>query len=65
MNTVHLSDDELRMVRSAMRSYLNTFGHDEADVVAVVKRVLAKLASAHSPSDPGSPVPPQTSPQRR
>ncbi len=46
MNTIHLSDSELTMVRHAMRSYLNSFGHDEADVVALIKQVIGKLAEA-------------------
>lgn len=46
MNTLHLTDSELAMVQHAMHTYLTSFGHDEADVVEQVKRVLAKLAEA-------------------
>lgn len=46
MKTVHLTDAELVMLRNAMRTYLSSFGHNEADVVEQVKRVLAKLATA-------------------
>ena len=46
MNTIHLTDAELAMVRNGMLTYLRSFGHDEADVVAQVKSVLAKLAEA-------------------
>lgn len=53
MNTIHLSDSELTIVRHAMRSYLNSFGHDEADVVALIKQVIARLSSAErEPSAP-------------
>lgn len=43
MHTIELTDDELRIVRRALHSFLNDFGHDEQDVVAEIKRVLAKL----------------------
>ncbi|HET6627186.1 MAG TPA: hypothetical protein VFG63_12430 [Nocardioidaceae bacterium] len=46
MNTVHLSDNELVLVRNAMHAYLTSFGHDEADVVAHIKQVLARLSAA-------------------
>jgi hypothetical protein len=43
MHTLELDDEELRIVRSALVSYLEDFGHDEADVLRLVKRVIAKL----------------------
>jgi hypothetical protein len=43
MHTVELTDDELRIVHSALRSYLEDFGHDEADILRAVKALLAKL----------------------
>ena len=46
MNTVHLTDEELEMVRHGMTAYLRSFGHDEADTVAAIKAVIAKLALA-------------------
>jgi len=46
VNTIHLSDAELALVRHAVQGYLNSFGHNEADVVELVKQVLAKLAAA-------------------
>ena len=45
MHTIELTDDELRLVRAALRSYLEDFGHDEADLLRAIKRVLAKLPS--------------------
>ena len=47
MNTIHLSDSELEMARHALEAYLRTFGHDEADTVREIKRVILKLAAAH------------------
>ena len=43
MHTIELSDEELRMIRTALRSYLDDFGHEEADVLRQVKELLAKL----------------------
>jgi hypothetical protein len=43
VHTIELTDDELRLVRAALMSYLEDFGHDEADVLRQVKHVLAKL----------------------
>ncbi|HET7855028.1 MAG TPA: hypothetical protein VFL41_01080 [Gaiellaceae bacterium] len=43
MNTIELTDEELRIVREALRAYLDDFGHEEADVLREIKNVLAKL----------------------
>ena len=43
MQTIELTDEELRLVRAALRAYLEDFGHDEADVLRAIKQVLAKL----------------------
>jgi hypothetical protein len=43
MHTLELTDDELRLVRAALHSYLDDFGHEEADVLREVKQLLAKL----------------------
>jgi hypothetical protein len=43
MHTIELSDDELRVVRAALRSYLDDFGHDEADILREIKALIAKL----------------------
>jgi len=43
VHTIELTDDELRLVRSALHSYLEDFGHEEADVLRAIKEVLAKL----------------------
>ena len=53
MNTVHLTDAELALAKSAMNAYLRTFGHNEADTVDAIKHVIAKLnASEHEAEDP-------------
>jgi hypothetical protein len=43
--TVELTDAELKIVHSALRSYLQDFGHDEADILHAVKELLEKLPS--------------------
>ena len=43
MQTIELSDEELRIVRTALHSFLDDFGHEEQDVVLAIKRVLEKL----------------------
>jgi hypothetical protein len=43
MKTIDLDDDELWLLVAAVRSYLDDFGHEEADVLRRVKQLLAKL----------------------
>jgi hypothetical protein len=43
MHTIELTEEELRIVRSALHAFLEDFGHDEADVLRSIKQVLAKL----------------------
>jgi hypothetical protein len=46
MNTIELTDEELRIVRSALQAYLEDFGHEEADILRAVKALLAKLPAS-------------------
>ena len=48
MNVIHLTDTELEMARHALQSYLLAFGHDEAETVGEIRRVIAKLGAAHT-----------------
>jgi hypothetical protein len=43
MHTIDLSDEELRLVHAALHSYLDDFGHKEADVLRRIKELIAKL----------------------
>jgi hypothetical protein len=43
MHTIELTEDELRLLNAALHSYLDDFGHEEADVLRAVKQLLAKL----------------------
>ena len=45
------TDDELRLLHSALHSYLDDFGHEESDVLRRIKALIAKLpASGPEPS---------------
>jgi hypothetical protein len=46
MHTIELTDEELRLVVSAVRSFLNDLGHEEADLLRKVKELLQKLETA-------------------
>jgi hypothetical protein len=43
MHSIEFSDEELRLLHAALHSYLDDFGHEEADVLRSVKALLAKL----------------------
>jgi hypothetical protein len=46
MHTIELSDDELRLMHAALHSYLDDFGHEEADVLRLIKALIAKLPAS-------------------
>lgn len=46
MHVIELTDEELRLVRSALTAYLEDFGHEEADILRALKRILGKLSAA-------------------
>jgi hypothetical protein len=43
MHTIELTNEELRLLHQALRSYLDDFGHEEADVLRMIKQLLGKL----------------------
>jgi len=43
MHTIELTDEELRLLHAALHSYLDDFGHEEADVLRTIKALIAKL----------------------
>jgi hypothetical protein len=43
MQTIELIEDELRLLHAALHSYLDDFGHEEAEVLREVKALIAKL----------------------
>ena len=46
MKTLQIDDEELTLLLAAVRSYLDDFGHEEADLLRRVKHLLAKLQAA-------------------
>ena len=46
MHTIELSDEDLRLLHAALHSYLDDFGHDEADVLRLIKQLIAKLPTS-------------------
>ncbi len=49
MTSIELNPGELRLVRNALHSFLDDFGHEEMDVVRQIQALLAKLPE-ESPS---------------
>lgn len=45
-HTIELTDDELPLLRAALHSYLDDFGHDQIDVLERLKALIAKLPPA-------------------
>ena len=43
MHTIELTEEELHLLRAALHSYLDDFGHEEADVLRRIKQLMAKL----------------------
>jgi hypothetical protein len=49
MTSIELNPDELTLVRSALHSFLDDFGHEEMDVVRRIQALLAKLPEETPP----------------
>jgi hypothetical protein len=41
--TLELTDEELVLLRHALRHYLSDFGHEEADILRKTRALLGKL----------------------
>jgi hypothetical protein len=50
-HTLELTDEELRLLHSALHSYLDDFGHDEADVLRRIKELLDRLPTPGVPDE--------------
>jgi hypothetical protein len=48
VHVVELTDDELRLLRAALQSFLDDFGHEEADVVVRIRALMAKVPDAEA-----------------
>jgi hypothetical protein len=49
MTSIELNPNELTLVRSALHSFLDDFGHEEMDVVRRIQALLAKLPEESPP----------------
>jgi hypothetical protein len=54
MPAVELTAGELRLLHAALHSYLDDFGHEEADVLRAVKQLIAKLPQPQSEGTGGA-----------
>jgi hypothetical protein len=45
MHTIELTDEELRLIHAALHSYLDDFGHEEAELLRAIKALIAKFAA--------------------
>jgi hypothetical protein len=50
--TIELTDEEVTLLRNALKSFLDDFGHEEADVVARIQALLAKLPAVDGANEP-------------
>lgn len=43
MHTIEITAEELRLIHQALKSYLDDFGHEEAELLREIKTLIAKL----------------------
>ena len=48
---LELTDDELRLMKAALHSYLDDFGHEEADVLRRIKELIGRLPTPGVPDE--------------
>jgi hypothetical protein len=48
---VEVNDEELRLLQAALHSYLDDFGHEEADVLRRIKELIARLPTPGVPDE--------------
>lgn len=48
MYTIELSQQELRVIGTALEAYLAEFGHDEAETERLIKAVIARVKTARA-----------------
>ena len=58
MQTIELTDDELKIIHNALRSYLDDFGHDEADLLREIKAASRSCPRAGTTSTSDRPPAP-------
>lgn len=52
MALIDVTDRELWLLHTALHSYLDDFGHDEADLLREIKQLLVKLPPPNAPPGP-------------
>jgi hypothetical protein len=50
-HTLELTEEELRLLRAALHSYLDDFGHEEADLLREIKELIDKLPTPGVPDE--------------
>jgi hypothetical protein len=50
-HTLELTEEELRLLQAALHSYLDDFGHEEADVLRRIKELMGKLPTPGIPDE--------------
>jgi hypothetical protein len=50
-HTLELTDEELRLLQAALHSYLDDFGHEEADVLRRIKELIIRLPTPGVPDE--------------
>ena len=45
---LELTPEQLKITHTALRSLLDDFGHDQAEIQALIREVLAKLPDEHA-----------------
>jgi hypothetical protein len=50
-HTLELTEEELRLLQAALHSYLDDFGHEEADVLRRIKELMTKLPTPGIPDE--------------
>jgi hypothetical protein len=49
MTTIEFTPEELQLLRSALHSFLDDFGHEELDVVRQIQALLGKIPENPTP----------------
>lgn len=49
MTTIELTPDEVQLMRSALKAFLDDFGHDQMDLLRRIQALLAKLPEESPP----------------
>ena len=50
-HTLELNDEELRLLRAALNSYLDDFGHEQADLLRETKELIERLPTPGVPDE--------------